>query len=242
MILVGQGALARPDGAAVASLAARAAVELGALKDGWNGFAMLHTAASRVGGLDIGFVPGDGRLARDRDGGVRHARRGVPARRRRNRRRARRVSSSISGPTAIAARIAPTSSCRAPPIPKNPASTSTPKAACRWPTAPCSRRATRAKTGRSCAHCRSTWPQACPTTRSAQLRAALFKAHPHLQQIDEIAPGDRGDVRKLAGLGGTTEKAAFALADRGFLPDQPDRARLRGDGGMFGARRRRRQP
>ena len=26
----------------------------------WNGFAVLHTAASRVGGLDIGFVPGSG--------------------------------------------------------------------------------------------------------------------------------------------------------------------------------------
>ncbi len=26
--------------------------------DGWNGFAVLHTAASRVGGLDLGFVPG----------------------------------------------------------------------------------------------------------------------------------------------------------------------------------------
>jgi NADH-quinone oxidoreductase subunit G len=28
--------------------------------DGWNGFNMLHSAASRVAGLDMGFVPGDG--------------------------------------------------------------------------------------------------------------------------------------------------------------------------------------
>jgi NADH-quinone oxidoreductase subunit G len=28
--------------------------------DDWNGFNVLHTAAGRVGGLDIGFVPGDG--------------------------------------------------------------------------------------------------------------------------------------------------------------------------------------
>jgi NADH-quinone oxidoreductase subunit G len=62
LIIVGAGALARPDGAAVAALAARAAVELGALKDDWNGFSVLHTAASRVGGLEIGFVPGDGGL------------------------------------------------------------------------------------------------------------------------------------------------------------------------------------
>src|SRR5262249_35013116 len=57
--LVGQGALARPDGAAVLSAAARAAVSTGALVDGWNGFSVLHTAAARVGGLDIAFVPGD---------------------------------------------------------------------------------------------------------------------------------------------------------------------------------------
>jgi hypothetical protein len=29
-------------------------------KDDWNGFNVLHTAAARVGGLDIGFVPGEG--------------------------------------------------------------------------------------------------------------------------------------------------------------------------------------
>src|SRR5882672_10909732 len=58
--LIGQGALARPDGAAILSMAAKAAVSVGAIKDGWNGFSVLHTAAARVGGLDIGFVPGQG--------------------------------------------------------------------------------------------------------------------------------------------------------------------------------------
>ena len=58
--LVGQGALARRDGAAVLSAVAKAAVSTGALAEGWNGFSVLHTAASRVGGLDIGFVPGPG--------------------------------------------------------------------------------------------------------------------------------------------------------------------------------------
>jgi NADH-quinone oxidoreductase subunit G len=60
--LVGQGALARPDGAAVLSAVAKSAVSTGALVDGWNGFSVLHTAAGRVGGLDIGFVPGEGGL------------------------------------------------------------------------------------------------------------------------------------------------------------------------------------
>jgi NADH-quinone oxidoreductase subunit G len=63
IILVGQGALSRPDGKAIAALAARIAVEVGAVKDGWNGFSVLHTAASRVGGLDLGLVPGEGGLA-----------------------------------------------------------------------------------------------------------------------------------------------------------------------------------
>jgi NADH-quinone oxidoreductase subunit G len=62
MIVVGQAALARPDGAAVLALAAKAAKQVGALADGWNGFNVLHTAAARVGGLDLGFVPGNGGL------------------------------------------------------------------------------------------------------------------------------------------------------------------------------------
>ncbi|MGD0639514.1 MAG: NADH-quinone oxidoreductase subunit NuoG [Roseiarcus sp.] len=62
MFILGAGALARPDGAAVLSLAAKAALSLGLVKDGWNGFAVLHEAASRVGGLDLGFVPGKGGL------------------------------------------------------------------------------------------------------------------------------------------------------------------------------------
>ncbi|MCX7314405.1 MAG: molybdopterin-dependent oxidoreductase, partial [Alphaproteobacteria bacterium] len=62
LIIVGAGALARPDGAAIAALVAKAAVELGAIKEGWNGYSVLHTAASRVGALEIGFVPGEGGL------------------------------------------------------------------------------------------------------------------------------------------------------------------------------------
>jgi NADH-quinone oxidoreductase subunit G len=62
LIIVGAGALARPDGAAIAALAAKAAIELGAVKDGWNGFSILHTAASRVGALEIGFAPSDGAM------------------------------------------------------------------------------------------------------------------------------------------------------------------------------------
>jgi len=57
-IIIGAGALAREDGAAVLALAAK----LGVVADGWNGFNVLHTAASRVGGLDLGFTPKAGGL------------------------------------------------------------------------------------------------------------------------------------------------------------------------------------
>ncbi len=64
LIVVGQGALAREDGAAVMAEAARLAREVGAVAPkadpDWNGLSILHTAAARVGGLDIGFVPGTG--------------------------------------------------------------------------------------------------------------------------------------------------------------------------------------
>jgi NADH-quinone oxidoreductase subunit G len=62
IFLIGQGALAREDGRAILALAAKAAHALGVVKEGWNGFAILHTAAARVGGLDLGFVPKQGGL------------------------------------------------------------------------------------------------------------------------------------------------------------------------------------
>ncbi len=59
MLIIGQGALARPDGAVILGLARRIAETCGMIdaQSGWNGFNVLHTAAARVGGLDLGFVP-----------------------------------------------------------------------------------------------------------------------------------------------------------------------------------------
>ncbi|MCC6736409.1 MAG: NADH-quinone oxidoreductase subunit G [Bauldia sp.] len=59
IVIVGQGALARADGPAVLALAAAIARD-GDRDAGWNGLAVLHTAAGRVGGLDVGFVPAAG--------------------------------------------------------------------------------------------------------------------------------------------------------------------------------------
>ncbi len=67
MLVLGQGALARSDGAAVLALAAQIASATGMIgpegppsEGGWNGFNVLNSAASRVGALDLGFVPGEG--------------------------------------------------------------------------------------------------------------------------------------------------------------------------------------
>jgi NADH-quinone oxidoreductase subunit G len=58
MLVLGQGALARPDGAQVLGTARALAESLGMIRDDWNGFNVLHRAAARVGGLDLGFLPG----------------------------------------------------------------------------------------------------------------------------------------------------------------------------------------
>jgi NADH-quinone oxidoreductase subunit G len=69
LILIGAGALAREDGAAVLKACADLAVKIGVMKPAtetdpaWNGWCVLHTAAGRVGGLDLGFLPGQGGLA-----------------------------------------------------------------------------------------------------------------------------------------------------------------------------------
>jgi len=64
IVIVGEGAvshaaLGKQVGRDVIALAARLATGPN-VAEGWNGFALLHNAASRVGGLDIGFVPHDG--------------------------------------------------------------------------------------------------------------------------------------------------------------------------------------
>src|ERR1019366_10040072 len=55
-----QGALARPDGAAILAACWKLASETGMLEAEWHGFNVLHTAAARVGALDLGFLPGRG--------------------------------------------------------------------------------------------------------------------------------------------------------------------------------------
>jgi NADH-quinone oxidoreductase subunit G len=65
LIIVGEAALGhagegKQPGRDVLAMSAAIADACGALTKNWNGFAVLHNAAARVGGLDIGFVPHDG--------------------------------------------------------------------------------------------------------------------------------------------------------------------------------------
>ena len=85
MLILGQGALdaaGRPRGAGAR---ARVAEKLNLVREDWNGFNVLHTAAARVGGMDVGFVPDAG--GRDVAGILEGAR------------RARSRSSTCSAPT-----------------------------------------------------------------------------------------------------------------------------------------------
>src|SRR5713101_3669120 len=60
MIVLGQGALTRPDGARVLGAGRAIAEIIGKGRPEWNGFNVLHRAAARVAGLDLGFLPAPG--------------------------------------------------------------------------------------------------------------------------------------------------------------------------------------
>lgn len=57
MLIIGQSALCRSDGSSILAASRKLAESFGFIFDDWNGFNILHTAAARVGGLDVGFVP-----------------------------------------------------------------------------------------------------------------------------------------------------------------------------------------
>jgi NADH-quinone oxidoreductase subunit G len=217
--LVGQGALARPDGAAILSAAAKAAVAVGALAEGWNGFSVLHTAAARVGGLDIGFVPGDGGLtaAAMADGGV--------------------DLLFLLGADEIEVEPGPfviyigthgdRGAQRADVI--LPGAAYTEKSGIYVNTEGRVQMAARAAFPPGDA--REDWAilramsevVGCklPYDSLPQLRGALFRAVPHLQRIDTIMPGDPQDIRRLGSLGGSLDKAPLQSPIEDFYLTNP---------------------
>jgi len=57
MLILGRGALRRPDGAAVLAAAWQVAAQNNMLRPDWHGFNLLHLFGGQVAPLDLGFVP-----------------------------------------------------------------------------------------------------------------------------------------------------------------------------------------
>ncbi len=220
MVLVGQGALTRSDGAAVLSLAAKAAEVLGAVKDGWNGFGVLHTAAARVGGLDLGFVPGEGghdvaRMTREGALDVLFLL------------GADEVEVPAGAFVIYQGSHGDKGAHRADVI--LPGAAYTEKSGTFVNTE-----------GRVQMAARATFPpgeakedwailralsaslgKPLPFDSLGALRRELYAAHPHFAAVDTVAESDRAGLAKLAGRGGATDKAGFVPAVADFYTTNP---------------------
>jgi NADH-quinone oxidoreductase subunit G len=218
LIIVGMAALARADGAAIASLAARVASSAGA--QDWNGYAVLHTAASRVGALDLGFLPASGgHDARAMAGADvvdvlvllgadeidiepgpfvvyigSHGDKGAH--------RADVVLPGAAYPEKsgiyvnLEGRVQMARRASFPPG----------EAREDWAIL----RALSEVLGRK-----------LPYDSLGRLRQSLFSDHPHLARLDEVTPGSRADIVTLATLGGTPEDTRFTSAIDDFYFTNP---------------------
>lgn len=220
MVLIGQGALARADGEAVLALAAKAAQSLGAVSEGWNGFGVLHTAAARVGALDLGFVPGEGGL--DVAGML------APG--------ALNVlfllgADEVEVPAGAFVVYQGTHGDRG----AHRADVILPGAAYT------EKSATYVNTeGRVQMTARATFPpgdaredwavlralsaalgKTLPFDSLAGLRQALYAAHPHFAALDTLQTTDASGLASLAGLGGKLDKAGFASPVADFYQTNP---------------------
>ena len=218
--LIGEGLATRPDGHAALSLAAKAAIAAGAVKDDWNGFSVLHTAAARVGALDIGFVPGEKGLT-----ALQMAKAGAL-----DLLFLLGADELDVGPGAFTVYIGTHGDAgahRADVI--LPAAAYPEKSGLYVNTEGRVQLAARASFPPG--EAREDWAilralsdlvgHRLPYDSLAQLRAALFKAHPHLARIDAIEPGNVADLRRLAQIGGATDKAPFASAIDDFYMTNP---------------------
>ena len=220
MIIVGQGALARTDGAAVLGLAARIAEAVGAVSADWNGLAVLHTAAARVGALDLGFVPGEagkdvagmmGALdvlfllgADELD-----------------------MAAIGSAFTVYIGTHGDAGAHRADVI--LPGAAYTEKSGLYVNTEGRVQMANRA--GFAPGDAREDWAilralsdvlgRKLPFDSLQQLRAKLYADHPHFAEIDRIAGGDWRDVQALAKLSGRLAKASFQSPVKDFYLTNP---------------------
>jgi len=218
IVLVGAGAAARHDGAAILSLAAKIGQDIGAIKDGWNGFAVLHEAASRVGALDIGFAGTGLSAAQMTTFGTLDVLFLLGA-------------DEPKAPDGTFVVYIGTHGDRG----AHRADVILPAAAYTEKSAIYVNTEGRVQiTGRAAfppGEAREDWAviralseamgKKLPYDSLATLRQAIFKAVPHLMRVDQIEPGKAGDIKSLAGKGGTLEKPAFKPLIEDFYLTNP---------------------
>jgi NADH-quinone oxidoreductase subunit G len=219
LMIVGAGLFARKDGATLAALAANTAREFGFVKDGWNGFSVLHTAASRVAALDLGLVPDAGGMtaAQMAKGGVdllfnlgadeidvtagpfvvyigTHGDRG-----------AHRADVILPG-AAYAEKSAIYVNTEGRPQLANRASFPPGDAREDWAIMRALSEALGCK---------------LPYDSLGQLRQTMFAAHPHLMRLDRIEAANPADLEKVAALGGAPDKAPLRSSVTDFYLTNP---------------------
>ncbi|MAW87687.1 MAG: NADH-quinone oxidoreductase subunit G [Phyllobacteriaceae bacterium] len=221
MILVGQGALARTDGAAVLAHAAKLAVACGAVGADWNGFSMLHTAAARVGGLDIGFVPGEGgKDVAGMLGGAMDVLFLLGA--------DEFDMGQIGGAFTVYIGTHGDAGAHAADV-ILPAAAYTEKSGTYVNTE--GRVQMTARAGFAPGDAKEDWAilralsdvlgKKLPFDSLSQLRKALYEVHPHLAAIDEIAEGGSAGIEALAKKGGRLNKAPFVSPVADFYLTNP---------------------
>ncbi len=220
MFIIGQGALNRPDGAAILAMAVKAAKALGVIRDGWNGFNILHTEAALVGALDIGFVPGEGGLGTEAmlEPGAMDVLflLGVDE-----------VDVPEGAFVVYQGTHGDRGAHRADVI--LPGAAYTEKSGTYVNTEGRVQFSERA--GFPPGDAREDWAilralsaqlgKVLPFDSLSELRTALYAAFPHLAEIGAIAAGRGEDIEKLAGLGGKASKAAFHNAVTDFYLTNP---------------------
>ncbi len=218
IVLVGAGAAARHDGAVILSLAAKVAQDIGAIKDGWNGFAVLHDTASRVGALDIGFSGTGLSAAQMTTFGTLDVLFLLGA-----------DETTVPDGTFVVyiGTHGDRGAHRADVI--LPAAAYTEKSAIYVNTEGRVQMSGRAAFPPG--EAREDWAviralseamgKTLPYDSLATLRQAIFKAVPHLMRVDQIEPGKAGDIKVLAAKGGTLEKPAFKPLIEDFYLTNP---------------------
>ena len=220
LIIVGAGALARADGQAVLGLAAKIALDVGAIADGWNGFAVLQHAASRVGGLDLGLVPcAGGKSSSDMLGSM-----DVLMLLGADELDTKKISNAF---TIYIGTHGDKGATRADVI--LPGATYAEKSGTYVNTEGRVQMGNRA--GFAPGQAREDWAiiralsevmgKKLPFDSLSQLRSKLYVAHPHFAAIDAVALGDAAAIAELAKIGGETTRQAFVSPIADFYMTNP---------------------